>query len=395
MDQSAAADDRQPSRRAGITPTEQARLLDLSNDAIIVRDVDNRIIYWNHGATDLYGWTGDEAIGQDLHTLLRTEFEAPLEHLLTILQQQDRMEGEVVQATRDGRRRTLWCRWALDRDAQGRPGAILTTYNDITERKRADAALAQASAAEQVARAAEAALKARDQFLSIASHELRTPLTSLIGYTYLLPTVAAQGPHHLASMTERIIQQAQRLNRLIDQMLDVSRLQQGQFAIDPHPTDLAAVVAQVVDAARATQPSDPKHTIALRRPDEPLVVLGDAERLEHVIVNLLTNAVKYSPAGGPVQVRVGHTATDAIVEVEDRGIGIPAADQARLFEPFYRASNVREQASGFGVGLHIVREIMQRHNGRIEVVSTEGQGSTFRVVVPLLASTHETTAEER
>ncbi|HEU4323765.1 MAG TPA: PAS domain S-box protein [Roseiflexaceae bacterium] len=127
--------------RNAMVLAEQARLLDLSNDAIIVRDVNNRIVYWNHGATELYGWTRDEAIGQDLHTLLRTEFEIPFEQLLSQLHQQDRLEREVVQMTRDGRRLTLLCRWALDRDQEGRPGAILTTYNDITERKRMEQAL--------------------------------------------------------------------------------------------------------------------------------------------------------------------------------------------------------------------------------------------------------------
>ncbi len=128
-------------KRAEMALAEQARLLDLSNDAIIVRDVNNRILYWNRGATELYGWRREEAIGKDLHTLLRTEFEAPLEQLIATLRERDRMEGEVIQVTRDGRRITLLCRWALDRDALGQPGAILTTYNDITERKRAEAAL--------------------------------------------------------------------------------------------------------------------------------------------------------------------------------------------------------------------------------------------------------------
>jgi|GEM_PF-166280 len=127
--------------RAERALAEQARLLDLSNDAIIVRDVDNRIVYWNRGATELYGWTREEAVGQDLHTLLQTEFEIPFAQLIAVLQEQDRMEGEVVQVTRDGRRLTLLCRWSLDRDAAGKPGAILTTTNNITERKRVEQAL--------------------------------------------------------------------------------------------------------------------------------------------------------------------------------------------------------------------------------------------------------------
>ena len=164
--------------RTDAASAEQARLLDLSNDAIIVRAVDNRILYWNHGATELYGWTRDDAIGQDLHTLLRTEFEAPLEQLIATLHQQERMEGELVQVTRDGRRITVACRWALDRDAQGRPGAILTTYNDITERKRAEAAL----------RASEARYRTlAEQFpngaVFLFDHELRYTVASGTGLT--------------------------------------------------------------------------------------------------------------------------------------------------------------------------------------------------------------------
>ncbi|HEY0607490.1 MAG TPA: chemotaxis protein CheB [Herpetosiphonaceae bacterium] len=374
--------------QAAAALAERARLLDLSNDAIIVRDVDDRIIYWNHGATDLYGWTRDEAVGQHLHTLLQTEFEAPLPQLVVLLQQHDRMEGEVVQVTREGRHITAACRWALDRDAQGRPGAILTTYNDITERKQAEAERERLLVAEHAARLeAEAALTTREQFLSIASHELRTPLTALIGNVYLLPTLAAQGPDQLASLSERITRQAHRLNALVDQLLDVSRLQQGQFVIEPQPTDLAALVAEVVDEFRITLPEGTTHTVAFQHPDAPILVAGDAPRLEQVLQNLLSNAVKYSPQGGPVHVRVQPTATEVILEVEDRGMGIPSADQARLFEPFYRASNGSRQASGFGVGLYIVHEIVQRHGGRIAVASTEGQGSTFRVTLPLLPAT--------
>lgn len=128
-------------KRTEIALAEQARLLDLSNDAIVIRNVNNRIVYWNHGATELYGWSREEAIGQDMHQLLGTAFDIPLEQLITQLGQNDRLEGELVQVTRDGRRITVLCRWALDREPNGEPGAILTTYNDITMRKQAETAL--------------------------------------------------------------------------------------------------------------------------------------------------------------------------------------------------------------------------------------------------------------
>jgi signal transduction histidine kinase len=268
-------------------------------------------------------------------------------------------------------------------------GGVVANVHDITERKHAEEALARAYAAEQAARVdAEAALHTRDQFLSIASHELRTPLTSLIGYASLLPKVAARGTGDITTMTARITRQAERLNTLIDQLLDVSRLERGQFAIEHQPVDVAALVAQVVDEVGVTLPPHTRHTIELIRLDDPVAVAGDARRLEQVIQNLLSNAVKYSPEGGPVRVRLMRTATEAVLEVEDQGIGIPQEAQLHLFEPFYRAPNVGMQASGFGLGLHIVREIVQRHGGRIAVASITGAGSTFRVMLPLQSREH-------
>lgn len=120
---------------------ERARLLDLSNDSIIVRDVRNLITYWNHGAEQLFGWTREEALGQDLHALLKTEFEHPFEELIAKLRREDEMSGEIVQIARDGRRLNLFCRWCLDHDAEGAPGSILTTSTETTERKRAEAVL--------------------------------------------------------------------------------------------------------------------------------------------------------------------------------------------------------------------------------------------------------------
>ncbi len=273
-------------------------------------------------------------------------------------------------------------RWFL---VQARPvrdeaGQIMCWYGAATDINEEQSALA----AEHAARAeAEAALQTRDQFLSVASHELRTPLTSLIGYADMLRRALTQGKGDIHKMTEVITRQAQRLNALLEQLLDVTRLQQGQFAIKRQPLDVAAMTAQVVDEFSIALPANTKHPITLSRPDEPVIVVGDVLRLEQVVQNLLNNAVKYSPAGGSVRVRVKCTAGDAIVEVEDQGIGIPGGAQGHLFEPFYRAPNVEAQASGFGLGLHIVGEIVQRHGGRVEVRSTEGVGSTFRVVLPL------------
>ena len=166
---------------------------------------------------------------------------------------------------------------------------------------------------------------------------------------------------------------------MIGHLLEVTRLQRGQFALDQAVVDLGALVAQGVDEFRLTLP-EAADTIALSLPVEPVRVLGDPARLDEIVHNLLSNAVKYSPAGRTVAVQVAVEADEVVLDVADHGIGISA--EARLFEPFYRAGNVSPQSSGFGIGLYVVQEIVQRHGGRIEVESSEGAGSRFRVVLP-------------
>ena len=243
--------------------------------------------------------------------------------------------------------------------------------------------LALASA--QVARAsAEAALQTRDHFLSIASHELRTPLTSIIGYAQMLERRVKQGNGDVERLVDAISHQSSRLMTMLEQMLDLSRLQEGQFAIEYSMVDLVALIDTVVDGFRATLPHDNRHQVRIDSPFASLVVMADASRTEQVLGNLLSNAVKYSPHGGTVSVRLRLAASDVILEVQDEGLGIPASVKERLFTPFYRGNNVGPDISGFGLGLHVVHQIVQRHGGRIEIDSTEGEGSTFRVILPLI-----------
>lgn len=270
------------------------------------------------------------------------------------------------------------------RTTRDRIEGLVLSFVDISDRLRAEADLARACAAEQSARiAAEEALKTRDQFLSIASHELRTPMTSLFGYAQLLRKALLRGGGDPGKMVERIIRQSQRIDGLIDQLLDVSRLQRGQFVIERRSLDLAALAGQVVGEFRDTLPKGEANLISYERPLDPVLVSGDAARLEQLLLNLLSNAVKYSPRGAAVQVRVMRAATEVLLEVSDQGIGIPDHVQGELFAPFFRAPNVGAQSSGFGLGLYIVHEIVQRHGGRIAVESAEGAGSNFRVALPL------------
>lgn len=235
-----------------------------------------------------------------------------------------------------------------------------------------------------VAAAREHAIQQRDAFFSVAAHELKTPLTSLLGQVQLFQR-RAQREQTFAERDRRsltvIEAQSLRLNALVTDLLDVSRLQQGHLSLQLAPLDLGELVARIGDEVR---PTFDRHALVLDTGGSPLPVLGDALRLEQVLQNLLNNAVKYSPEGGTVLVRLSRHGAEARVAVVDQGIGIPAAALPHVFQRFYRASNANpRQVNGMGIGLYVVHEIVTLHGGRVAVESVEGQGSTFTVGLPL------------
>jgi signal transduction histidine kinase len=243
----------------------------------------------------------------------------------------------------------------------------------------------QLYAAEQQARAAaEAAVALRDAFLSIAAHELKTPLTTLLGNIQLVERRIARNGG-LGERDQHAIQvasqQAGRLKRMIDALLDVSRLEQGQLSITHDPVDVGLLVERIVQEVR---PGLQQHIIESHTPAEAAVILGDELRLEQVLQNLIQNAIKYSPAGGTIDVTVECDATHVAVRVRDPGVGIPADALPHLFERFYRVSDaVERHIQGVGIGLYVVKEIVALHGGWVEVTSQEGVGSTFIVWLPL------------
>ena len=240
---------------------------------------------------------------------------------------------------------------------------------------------------EQRARAmAEEAVRVRDQFLSTVSHDLKSPLTTIKGRVQLLRQRLSATPtpegERLAADLSRIDQTAARMTRLIDELLDVARLQAGQpLALDPHPVDLAALVRRMVTEY---QDVSRRHRIRVETPAPAVLGVFDPSRLERVLDNLLSNSIKYSPTGGDITVRLREEGDTAILEVRDRGLGIPAADLPHIFERFRRAGNVG-RASGTGLGLTGTRQIVEKHGGTIAVDSEEGAGTTVTVRLPLRA----------
>ncbi|MEJ8815033.1 hybrid sensor histidine kinase/response regulator [Variovorax ureilyticus] len=234
----------------------------------------------------------------------------------------------------------------------------------------------------------ERAVRMRDDFMSMVSHELRTPLNTLYLETQVRKlhldkgNTAAFSPERLPAMVERDQRQIQNMVRLIDDMLDVTRMRSGSLSIRPRPADLAALARGVVEGL-AQQAEAAGSRIELHAPG-PVEGVWDEFRIEQVLTNLLTNALRYGE-GKPVRVSVDQAGAMARMTVRDQGIGVAPEDQARIFEQFERTDDSRKHAAGLGLGLYITREIVRLHGGDIALESRLGEGSEFRVTLPLEA----------
>lgn len=232
--------------------------------------------------------------------------------------------------------------------------------------------------------AAQEAIRLRDRFLAAAAHELKTPVTTLLGHAQHLARRLAEG--HVVQAREvrgvaALVRQAERLSHLIGALLDISRLQVGQISLQREPLDLGQVVRDVCDEMQLTLDH---HALEYRADDAPVEVCADRLRLEQVVIQLIHNAIKYSPEGGLIRVWVARRGEQAQIRITDQGIGIPAEALEAIFTRFYRASNVNPRHfSGLGIGLSIVRELVTLQGGTISAKSTEGAGSTFTVHLPL------------
>jgi two-component system, OmpR family, sensor kinase len=217
------------------------------------------------------------------------------------------------------------------------------------------------------------------RFVADASHELRTPVTSIRGYAELFRRGAHERPDDLANAMRRIEQEGERMGDLIEELLLLARLDQG-VPLQHRRVDLSAVLEAAVDAARAADPARATNVDI----QSPLVVLGSQPRLRQVVDNLLTNARVHTPAGTAVQVRLAGQGDKVVLEVSDAGLGVAADEAERIFERFYRADRPRTRdQGGAGLGLAIVRSVVEAHGGTVSYRPRPGGGSIFRVVLPL------------
>jgi PAS domain S-box-containing protein len=332
-------------------------------DLITLLDIQGTIIYNSPSCQTLLGYTPQEMIGEPALSFVHPDDRARLEVELTNVVRGGSANVASYRARhKDGHWVILAATGSAVYDEQGHPFLIVSTSHDITQQQELE--------------------RRKDEFISMASHELKTPVTSLRGFTHILQRRFAQSEdaqvlHYLARMDVQL----KKLTKLISDLLDLSRIQTGKLTFEEERFDLDRLVRETVENLQAVTPT---HQLAIESIGS-IFLYGDRDRIEQVLLNLLTNAIKYSPDASKVLIRVASDQHRATVSVQDFGIGIANGHHQKIFERFYQAEDATEQTyPGLGIGLYISQEIVQRHHGRIWVESQKGGGATFYMSLPLV-----------
>ena len=370
--------------------TEEARLklasiVESAPDAVIGTDLEDRITSWNRGAERLFGLTAEETVGQMFSFHLppdRLEERPAL--VARVAKGEEVRNFETVRTRSDGTPVDISLTISSVRDTTGKVVGFATIAQDITNRKRVEAEREglMHELEDQNERLRELD-RLKDEFVALVSHELRTPLTSIRGYLELvLDGEAGDLTDEQRQFLGVVERNAHRLLALVGDLLFLAQVDAGKLSLEMGAVDLASIAAEAVETAR---PLAEEKGVTLTLASSPLPLLaGDRIRLAQLLDNLVSNGIKFTPSGGRVDVRVRGEQAAAVVEVRDTGMGIPVDEQEHLFDRFFRTSKATEQAiPGTGLGLAISKAIVHAHGGQIAVASDEGQGTSFRVALPI------------
>jgi two-component system, sensor histidine kinase and response regulator len=366
--------------------TCMSNLLSATGERVYFKDLLSRFVLVSAGwitayapgraAKDLTGKTDfDVFSGEHASAALRDEQQ--------IIRTGEPIVGKVELETYGGRTDTWVSSTKMPlRDQRGQIIGTFGISRDVTAQVRADDTMAEQALQLRAQNESLRGLdRLKDEFVGLVSHELRTPLASILGYVEILREEGVNGPD-AEQCAEVIERNAQRLLRLVGDLQLLSQIQSGKMAMEFHRADLADIAASAVEELRPE--ANRKHIDLTLSATAVPVLSVDLTRIAQLLANLLSNAVKFTPDGGKVEIRVGREGDQVVLAVADTGVGIPAADQERIFERFYRTAIARRQEiQGTGLGLTITKAIVAAHNGTITVESDEGRGSTFTVRLPL------------
>jgi PAS domain S-box-containing protein len=352
-------------------------IVETSDDAIVSKTLQGVIQSWNAGAERLFGYAAAEAIGRPITLIIPPDKHDEEQFILSQLCQGERIEHyETTRITKDGRRINISVSISPIRDASGRIIGASKIARDITARKQNEAALVA------LKNALQDADRRKDEFLAMLAHELRNPLAAISNSLQLLSLNDNLSPS-VGKIRQIMEQQSQQMIRLVDDLLDASRISRGKIELRCETVDLASVVASAVQTARPLI-DDAGHQLAISLPPRPLFFDADPVRLAQVLGNLLCNAAKYTPRGGQIWLS-GRRAVDGIqLSMRDDGAGIEPELLPRVFDMFMQIETSKSRShGGLGLGLALAKNLVELHGGRIEANSPGvGQGSEFTIWLP-------------
>jgi PAS domain S-box-containing protein len=350
------------------TAARLASIVESSDDAIVSKDLSGYITSWNAAAERMFGYKAAEIVGRHITTIIPIERRAEEDHVINEIRHGRRVDHfETVRCRKDGSLVDVSLTVSPIHASDGHIIGASKIARDISEQKRLRQMTAEAS-------------RAKDEFLATLSHELRTPLNTVLGYTHMLQRGSLQ-PAGLEKALEAISRNAELLTRLVNDVLDASRIVTGKMQLNLERCDLATVAREAIETIEPAIAARGQHLrVDL---EDGMIVTGDPDRLRQVLWNLLSNAVKFTPVGGVITLHGAASEDTFLLEVADTGSGIAAEALPRIFERFWQADSTHTRGhGGLGLGLSLVGHFVELHGGRVTAHS-EGLGKGARFVIEL------------
>lgn len=348
-----------------------AAIVDNSDDAIVSKSLRGMITSWNKAAEKMFGYREAEVLGKHISLIIPADR----------LEEEDYIIGEIIKGNKVAHFETI----RISKEGKEIPisltispllnesGVIIGASKiarDISEK------ISSQKEKEQLYRKIKVLSRKKDAFIAMAAHELKTPVTSLSGFLQLLQKQISPDDKN-SDLVQRCINRVEKLTMLVNDLLDISRIQGGKLQLRIEPFDIVALTEEVIVPYRHIT----THQIEINAP-ESVRIMGDRMRIEQVLANLIGNAIKYAPKGGTIGIEIAQDKENVFISVSDEGIGISPMHLAGLFTPFYRVADPENRVSGLGMGLYISKEIVERHGGTIDVTSQSGRGSVFKFILP-------------
>ncbi|MEO8822489.1 MAG: PAS domain S-box protein [Ginsengibacter sp.] len=349
-----------------------AAIVNSSDDAIISKTLQGIITSWNQAAFKMFGYTEEEAIGKHISLIIPKDRLDEETKIIESLSRGEKIDHfETIRIAKNGALRDISLTISPIRGRRGKIIGASKIARDISMRKEAE------KQRQNYTKRLQELNKYKDEFMVMASHELKTPLTVIMANLQVLHEMMENDPHLI--LLEKVLKQVNKLSKLISNLLNVSKIEAGQLELNPTKFDLNELLAELIDNLQQTTKD---HKIIYAKKQRKLMINADREKIEQVVINLISNAIKYSRETGRIIVNATQNTDVVRVNVKDEGIGIPKEDLENIFLRFFRVSGSASSYSGSGVGLYISSEIIKNHGGKLWAESEIGKGSVFNFSLP-------------